>query len=68
MGELWSLDEAIPNDSAAAVALIEHRWAIGTRDAIRAAGGVPVADEWIHPADLAAAGLGDAEDPAPPGG
>ena len=58
--EFWSLDEAIPNDSAAAIALVEHRWAIGTRDAIRAAGGVPVADAWIHPADLAAAGLVDA--------
>ena len=58
--ELWSLDEAIPNDSAAAIALVEHRWAIATRDAIRTAGGVPVADAWIHPADLAAAGLTDA--------
>jgi hypothetical protein len=55
--ELWSLDEAIPNDSAAALALVEHRWAIGTREAIQAAGGVAVADAWIHPADLAAAGL-----------
>jgi uncharacterized membrane protein len=55
--EFWSLDEAIPAGSAAAIALVEHRWAIGTRDAIRAAGGVPVADAWIHPADLAAAGL-----------
>jgi hypothetical protein len=55
--ELWSLDEAIPNDSAAAIALVEHRWAIGTRDAIGAAGGVAVAEAWIHPADLVAAGL-----------
>ena len=62
--EFWSLDEAIPNDSAAAIALVEHRWAIGTRDAIRAAGGVAVADAWIHPADLVAAGLIDAEDTA----
>ena len=62
--EFWSLDEAIPNDSAAAIALVEHRWAIGTRDAIRAAGGVAVADAWIHPADLAAAGLIDADDAA----
>jgi hypothetical protein len=66
--EFWSLDEAIPNDSAAAIALVEHRWAIGTRDAIRAAGGVPVADAWIHPADLVAAGLIDAEDAALPDG
>lgn len=66
--EFWSLDEAIPNDSAAAIALVEHRWAIGTRDAIRAAGGVAVADAWIHPADLVAAGLIDAEDAAVPDG
>jgi hypothetical protein len=64
--ELWSLDETIPNDSAAAIALLEHRWAIGTRDAIRAAGGVAVTDAWIHPADLAAAGLVDAEDASLP--
>ena len=64
----WSLDEAIANDSAAAIALVEHRWAIGLRDAIRAAGGVPVADAWIHPADLVAAGLVDAEDAAIPDG
>ena len=57
--EFWSLEEAIPNDTAAAIALVEHRWAIATRDAIRTAGGVPVADAWIHPADLAAAGLTD---------
>ena len=59
--ESWSLDDAIPIDSAAAIALVEHRWAIGTRDAIRAGGGVAVADAWIHPADLATAGLIDAE-------
>ena len=57
--EFWSLEEAIPNDSAAAIALIEHRWAIGTREAIRAAGGVSVTDAWVHPADLAAAGLNE---------
>jgi Family of unknown function (DUF6325) len=64
--DLWSLDDAIPNGSAAAIALVEHRWAIGVRDAIRAAGGVPVADAWIHPADLVAAGLIGAEDAALP--
>jgi len=64
--EFWSLEDAIPNDSAAALALVEHRWAIATRDAIRAAGGVAVADAWIHPADLVAAGLVEAEDAAAP--
>ena len=66
--ELWSLDEAIPDDSAAAIALLEHRWAIGTREAILAAGGAPIADAWVHPADLVAAGLAGAEDAAAPGG
>ena len=66
--EFWSLDDAIPDDSAAVIALVEHRWAIGTRAAIRAAGAVAVADAWIHPADLVAAGLVDAEDAAVPDG
>jgi len=66
--DFWSVDEAIPHDSAAAIALVEHRWAIGMRDAMRAAGGVAVADAWIHPADLVAAGLIDAEDAAVPDG
>ena len=66
--ELWSLDAAIPDDSAAVIALVEHRWAIGTRDAIRAAAGVLIADAWVHPADLLAAGLTDADDAALPDG
>lgn len=48
----WSIADAIPVGTTAAVALIEHRWAIPLRDAIRRAGGVPLADSWIHPEDL----------------
>jgi uncharacterized membrane protein len=55
--EVWYLADAIPSGSSAAIALIEHRWAIPLRDAIRNAGGVALADEWIHPADLVAVGL-----------
>src|SRR3954471_22495596 len=66
LDEFWSLDEAIPNDSAALLVLVEHRWATGTLAAIRAAGGVPVADAWVHPADLIAAGLIDDEGAAVP--
>jgi uncharacterized membrane protein len=54
--EVWYLADAIPDDGWAAVALIEHRWAIPLRDAIVAAGGVALADEWIHPSDLIAVG------------
>jgi uncharacterized membrane protein len=58
--EAWYIADVIPEGSSAAVALIEHRWAIPLRDAILAAGGLPVANEWIHPMDLIAAGMGAA--------
>jgi uncharacterized membrane protein len=60
--DFWFVDEEIPNGSAAAIALVEHRWAIGLRDAIRTAGGAPIADAWVHPADLLAVGLMAADD------
>ena len=60
-GAVWYLGDAIPEGTAAAVALIEHRWAVPLRDKIVAAGGVTLADEWIHPADLVAVGLVAAE-------
>jgi uncharacterized membrane protein len=53
--------DAIPNGTAAGVALIEHRWAIPLRDAIARAGGTPLADEWIHATDLVGIGLVGAE-------
>jgi hypothetical protein len=62
--DVWYVDDAIPNGSAAAVALIEHRWAIGLRDAIREAGGFHIADSWVHPGDLVAIGLLAAEEAA----
>ena len=60
--EIWDVVEEIPNDSAAALILLEHRWAIGLRDSIRKAGGFHVADAWIHPEDLVAVGLLSAEE------
>jgi hypothetical protein len=48
---------AIPNGSAAAIALIEDRWAIPLREAIYSAGGFHLADAWVHPTDLIAIGL-----------
>ena len=53
---VWSIADVIPMGTTAAVALLEHRWAIPLRDAIRRAGGVPLADTWVHPEDLVAAG------------
>ena len=59
--EVWYVEDAIPNGTAAAVALLEHRWAIPLRDGIRRAGGFHLADAWIHPADLVGIGLIAAE-------
>jgi uncharacterized membrane protein len=54
--DVWYLADAIPPGSVAAIALIEHLWAIPLRDAIARAGGIAIADEWIHPQDLVAVG------------
>jgi len=54
--EAWYVADAIPAGTTAAVALLEHRWAIPFRDAIIDQGGIVLADEWIHAADLVAAG------------
>ncbi len=58
---MWSIADSIPNGSAAAVALLEHRWAIPLRDAIIRAGGMPLVDTWVHPQDLIAIGAAVAE-------
>jgi hypothetical protein len=55
--DVWEATEAIPPGGAAAVVLIEHRWAIPLRDAIATAGGVPLADAWLAPEDVASLGL-----------
>jgi uncharacterized membrane protein len=55
--EKWFLADAIPEGQAAAIALLEHRWAIPLRAAIERAGGKVVADEWVHPTDLVAVGV-----------
>ncbi len=47
----------IPDDTAVAIALLEHRWAIPLREAIIAAGGFPILDSWVHPRDLIEVGL-----------
>jgi uncharacterized membrane protein len=54
---VWYLSDRVPEGTAAAIALIEHRWAIPLRDKIAKAGGMTLADEWIHAADLLAIGL-----------
>ena len=54
--EVWDVIEEIPNDSAAAVLLNEHHWAVPLRDAIMRANGFRIADPFISPLDLVAIG------------
>jgi hypothetical protein len=60
--EAWDVLEDIPNDSAAALLLIEHHWAVPLRDAIARAGGFRLSDGFISPLDLVAIGLVEAEE------
>ena len=58
----WDVIEEIPNDSAAALILLEHHWAVPLRDAIARAGGFRISDGFISPLDLVEIGLVSAED------
>jgi uncharacterized membrane protein len=60
--DAWDVLEDIPNDSAAALLLIEHHWAVPLRDAIARAGGFRLSDGFISPLDLVAIGLLEAEE------
>jgi uncharacterized membrane protein len=60
--QAWDVLEDIPNDSAAALLLIEHHWAVPLRDAIARAGGFRLSDGFISPLDLVGIGLLEAEE------
>jgi uncharacterized membrane protein len=53
----WDVLADIPDDSAAALILLEHHWAVPLRDAIIRAGGFRLGDGFISPLDLAGIGL-----------
>jgi len=55
--EPWDVLGEIPPDTAAALVLIEHQWAVPLRDAIMRAHGFRLADAFISPFDLVAVGL-----------
>ena len=64
--EGWDVLEDIPNDSAAVLVLLEHRWAVPLRDAIDRADGFRITDGFISPLDLAGIGLLPASDAQQP--
>jgi uncharacterized membrane protein len=53
LADAWFLADVIPAGTAAAVVLLEHRWARALRDAVEAADGHDLVDTWVHPRDLA---------------
>jgi len=60
--DAWDVIGEIPNDSAAALILLEHHWAVSLRDAVARAGGFRIADAFISPLDLVAIGLIEASE------
>ena len=60
--QAWDVLEEIPNDSAAALVLLEHHWAVPLRDAIARAGGFRISDGFVSPLDLVEIGLMSAEE------
>jgi uncharacterized membrane protein len=60
--EAWDVLAEIPDNTAALLILLEHRWAIPLRDAIARAGGFRLAAEFISPLDLIALGMVSAEE------
>jgi hypothetical protein len=49
--------EEIPNDSPAALILLERHWAVPLRDAVARAGGFRISGGFIGPFDLVEIGL-----------
>jgi uncharacterized membrane protein len=62
--EAWDVVEDIPPDSAAALILLEHHWAVPLRDAIVRAGGFRISDGFISPLDLVEIGLMSSDEAA----
>jgi uncharacterized membrane protein len=60
--ESWDVVGEIPDDSAAALILLEHHWAVPLRNAISRAGGFRISDGFISPVDLIEIGLLSAEE------
>jgi uncharacterized membrane protein len=58
----WDVLEDIPPDTATAMVLLEHHWAVPLRDAIVRAGGFRISDGFISPLDLVEIGMLEAEE------
>jgi Family of unknown function (DUF6325) len=52
-GATWSIADAVPAGTSAVVVVLEHRWAIGLVEGMRAAGGSLVHESWLDEQDRA---------------
>src|SRR6185436_15159384 len=64
----WRVADAIQPGEGALIALVEHRWAIPVREAVRRAGGHAVAGRWIAEHDLIRLGESSVRIPLAPEG
>jgi len=53
----WVVADAVQPGGAAAIVILEHKWAIPLREAIEGAGGHDVVTEWTTPEALREAGI-----------
>ena len=60
--EIVEVLSALPTESAAALLLIEHRWAIPLREALLRVGGSIVQNTWVSAADLDSLGIASRQD------
>ncbi|HEY7075059.1 MAG TPA: DUF6325 family protein [Solirubrobacteraceae bacterium] len=54
--DVWYIADTIPRGTTAIVAILEHRWALGLREAVERAHGHALAEAWLHPSDLVRVG------------
>ncbi len=53
----WAVADAVEPGGAAAIVILEHKWAIPLREAIEGAGGHHVVTEWVAPEALEELGV-----------
>jgi uncharacterized membrane protein len=50
--DVFRVTQALPNETTAALLLIEHRWATGLLDAVADAGGIELSNDWLRPEEI----------------
>lgn len=51
-GDVFRVTQSLPNDTSAALVLIEHRWAKSLLAAVDRAGGLELSNDWLHHDDV----------------